>query len=69
MNLHFTVKSFGLITLPKQLINRLVTYGIKLIAKNGLGVALCVTLVGIPFGKQCFKLAHISCKPFGRIVV
>ena len=34
-----------------------------------LGVALCVTLIGIPFGKQCFKLARLSFTPFGRIVV
>ena len=33
-----------------------------------LGVALCVTLVGIPFGKQCLKLAKLSFKPFGRTV-
>lgn len=33
-----------------------------------LGVALCVTLIGIPFGKQCLKLAKLSFKPFGRIV-
>lgn len=33
-----------------------------------LSVVLCVTLVGIPFGKQCFKLAKLSFKPFGRVV-
>ena len=33
-----------------------------------LGVVLCVTLVGIPFGKQCLKLAKLSFKPFGRTV-
>ena len=33
-----------------------------------LSVVLCVTLVGIPFGKQCFKLAKLSFKPFGRTV-
>ena len=33
-----------------------------------LGIALCVTLVGIPFGKQCLKLAKLSFKPFGRTV-
>ena len=33
-----------------------------------LGIALCVTLVGIPFGKQCLKLAKLSFKPFGRAV-
>jgi uncharacterized membrane protein YccF (DUF307 family) len=29
------------------------------------GVALCLTIVGIPFGVQCFKLAYISLWPFG----
>lgn len=33
-----------------------------------LGVVLCVTLVGIPFGKQCLKLAKLAFKPFGRTV-
>ena len=33
-----------------------------------LGIALCVTLVGIPFGKQCLKLAKLAFKPFGRTV-
>ena len=33
-----------------------------------LGLALCITLVGIPFGKQCLKLAKLSFKPFGRAV-
>ena len=33
-----------------------------------LGIALCVTLIGIPFGKQCLKLARLSFKPFGRFV-
>lgn len=29
------------------------------------GVVLCITIIGIPFGKQCFKLAKLSCIPFG----
>ena len=33
-----------------------------------LGLALCVTLVGIPFGKQCLKLAKLAFKPMGRTV-
>ena len=33
-----------------------------------LGLALCITLVGIPFGKQCLKLAKLAFKPFGRTV-
>ena len=29
---------------------------------------LCVTVVGIPFGKQCFKIARISFMPYGKRV-
>src|SRR5690606_15667674 len=29
---------------------------------------LCLTVVGIPFGLQCFKLAGLSLWPFGRHV-
>ncbi len=30
------------------------------------GLLLCLTVVGIPFGWQCFKLAALSLFPFGR---
>lgn len=29
------------------------------------GVALCLTIIGIPFGIQCFKLAFFVLMPFG----
>ena len=29
------------------------------------GVALCITIIGIPFGIQCFKLAFFALMPFG----
>lgn len=29
------------------------------------GIALCLTLIGIPWGFQCFKLAIFSLFPFG----
>lgn len=32
------------------------------------GMVLCVTIVGIPFGIQCFKLAILVLWPFGRQV-
>lgn len=32
------------------------------------GVICCITVVGIPFGKQCFKLAALSLAPFGAKV-
>jgi uncharacterized membrane protein YccF (DUF307 family) len=33
------------------------------------GLLLCITVVGIPFGLQCFKLAGLMLTPFGRKVV
>ena len=33
-----------------------------------LGVVLCITLVGIPFGIQQFKLAKLALMPFGATV-
>jgi uncharacterized membrane protein YccF (DUF307 family) len=33
------------------------------------GFALCLTIVGIPFGVQAFKLAEFTLWPFGRSVV
>jgi len=34
-----------------------------------IGLMWCVTIVGIPVGKQCFKLASISFSPFGKTIV
>ncbi len=57
-----------------------VRFGANLIANilwfilGGFGIALsfllvgifwCITIIGIPFGKQCFKLAKLSLAPFG----
>lgn len=30
------------------------------------GLLLCLTIVGIPFGLQCFKVAGLGLLPFGR---
>ncbi len=30
------------------------------------GLLLCITIIGIPWGKQCFKLARLSLNPFGK---
>jgi len=30
------------------------------------GVFLCLTIIGIPFGIACFKLAGLALAPFGR---
>jgi uncharacterized membrane protein YccF (DUF307 family) len=33
------------------------------------GLVLCLTIVGIPFGFQCFKIAGMVLSPFGKKVV
>ena len=33
------------------------------------GVALCITVIGIPFGLQQFKLAKLALMPFGAEIV
>jgi uncharacterized membrane protein YccF (DUF307 family) len=33
------------------------------------GLILCVTIIGIPFGMQHFKLTAIALNPFGRDIV
>jgi uncharacterized membrane protein YccF (DUF307 family) len=35
----------------------------------GLGVAFCVTIIGIPFGLQHFKMALLALVPFGKIII
>lgn len=32
------------------------------------GVLLCITVIGIPFGLQCFKQAKLALLPFGAVV-
>jgi len=32
------------------------------------GLLLCLTIVGIPFGLQCFKIAGLGLWPFGRML-
>ena len=32
------------------------------------GVVWCITVIGIPFGVQCFKMARVSLWPFGTRV-
>lgn len=33
------------------------------------GVLLCITIIGIPFGMQHFKLAGLALTPFGKEIV
>ncbi len=32
------------------------------------GLLLCITVVGLPFGLQCFKMSRLSFAPFGKKV-
>lgn len=34
-----------------------------------IGAVLCITIIGIPFGMQCFKIAKLALFPFGSQVV
>ena len=34
----------------------------------GTGLLYCITIIGIPFGIQCFKLAQLALMPFGARV-
>lgn len=33
-----------------------------------VGIIWCITIIGIPFGKQCFKLAKLAAIPFGATI-
>lgn len=33
------------------------------------GLLLCLTVVGIPFGLQCFKIAGLGLLPFGKDII
>ena len=34
-----------------------------------IGLLLCITIIGIPFGIQCFKIAGFILWPFGRDII
>ena len=34
----------------------------------GIGAVLCITIVGIPFGIQHFKMALLALTPFGKVI-
>ena len=33
------------------------------------GIVLCIIIIGIPFGKQHFKLAGLALNPFGKEII
>jgi len=48
----------------------LIFFGIWMALGNLMtGVIWCITIVGIPFGKQFFKIAKLALTPFGASVV
>lgn len=48
----------------------LTTTGIPMAIGNATwGCVLCITIIGIPFGKQFFKFAKLSLTPFGASIV
>jgi uncharacterized membrane protein YccF (DUF307 family) len=48
----------------------LITGGLWIAATHAIfGVLLCITIIGIPFGMQHFKLTAIALNPFGRDIV
>lgn len=34
-----------------------------------VGILFCITVVGIPFGLQCFKIAKLALMPFGARIL
>ncbi len=48
----------------------LITGGLWIAITHAIfGIILCITIVGIPFGLQHFKLSAIALNPFGRDIV
>ena len=48
----------------------LLTGGLLIAATHAIfGIILCITIIGIPFGLQHFKLSAIALSPFGRDIV
>lgn len=48
----------------------LIVSGIPMAVGNALvGLICCITIIGIPFGKQFFKIAKLSLMPFGAEVI
>lgn len=41
---------------------------LKSIGWIAAGLLCCLTIIGIPFGLQCFKIARLSLCPFGKTV-
>lgn len=38
------------------------------LAWSFIGILLCLTIIGIPFGLQCFKIGNFGLFPFGKTI-
>ena len=48
----------------------IIFFGLPMAIGNAaLGLLWCITIVGIPFGKQFFKIARLALMPFGARIV
>jgi uncharacterized membrane protein YccF (DUF307 family) len=48
----------------------LLVSGIPLAVESAaLGIILCITIIGIPFGLQQFKIAKLALMPFGASII
>ena len=48
----------------------LLCFGLLMAIENAVyGLLWCLTVVGIPFGKQFFKIARLALSPFGARIV
>lgn len=74
----FSLWPFGRVALPDPTATKLGSIGSVLWFIPGVlmwlsyivsGVVLCITVVGIPFGVQAFKLAGLALAPFGKKIV
>lgn len=47
----------------------IIVSGLVLAIESALiGLIFCITIIGIPFGLQCFKIAKLALMPFGSQV-
>ena len=74
----FSLWPFGRVALPDPTASKLGMIGAVLWFIPGVlmwlsyilsGALLCLTVIGIPFGLQAFKLAGLALAPFGKKIV
>ena len=74
----FSLWPFGRVVVPDPTATKLGTVGAVLWFVPGVlmwlgyilsGALLCLTVTGIPFGMQAFKLAGLALAPFGKKIV